>query len=247
MDEYCASTYGERIAGIYDDLYSDYDEATIEVLQELAKGGPALELGIGTGRIALPLKAKGVEMHGVDASPAMIEKLRAKPGGEEVPVTVGDFGEVSVEGEYTLIYVVFNTFYALLTQEAQINCFRNVANHLDRDGVFLIEVFVPDMTRFTNHQTVRVINMDENRVQLDVNRHDPVKQQVMSQHIRLSEKGIELYPVKVRYAWPSELDLMARLAGLKLQHRWGDWNRSPFTAESGRHISVYIRQDEANR
>ena len=239
MDEYGASTYGDRIAGIYDDLYGEYDESAIDLLRELAKDGPALELGIGTGRIAVPLKARGVEVRGVDASPAMAERLHAKSGGVDIPVTIGDLAEVPVEGEYSLIYVVFNTFFALLTQEAQVHCFQNAASHLHPDGVFLLEVFVPDPARFIDHQTVRVVKMDEKRVQLDVNRHDPVKQQVMSQHIRLTESGTELYPVKLRYAWPSELDLMAQLAGLILLHRWGDWGKRPFTADSGRHISVY--------
>lgn len=239
MNDYDETTYGERIAGVYDELYSEYDETSIATLYELAQGGPALELGIGTGRIAVPLRQKGVEVHGIDASAAMVEKLQAKPGGEDIPVTLGDFGEVAVDGQFSLIYVVFNTFYGLLTQEEQINCFVNVAKHLRPQGVFVLEVFVPDMTRYTDQQTFRAINVDESRIQLDASRHDPVKQQVRSQHIFLSEEGIRFYPVKLRYVWPAELDLMARLADLELRHRWGDWSKSDFTAESGKHISVY--------
>lgn len=239
MEDYDERTYGDRIAGAYDELYSEFDEKSISTLAELAQGGPALELGIGTGRIALPLRQKGVEVHGIDASKAMVEKLRAKPGGEDIPVTLGDFGEVAVEGQFSLIYVVFNTFFGLLTQDDQIRCFKNVAQHLSPGGVFLMEVFVPDMSRFTDRQTFRVVAIDENRVRLEASQHDPVNQQVSSRHVHLSEKGVQLYPVKLRYAWPSELDLMARLAGLELRHRWGDWDQSEFTADSGKHISVY--------
>jgi SAM-dependent methyltransferase len=239
MDNYDESTYGERISGIYDELYSTYEETCIETLRELAGDGPALELGIGTGWIALPLRGAGVEVHGIDASPAMIEKLLDRPGGDQIPVTVGDFAQVGVEGEYALIYVVFNTFFALPTQDEQVLCFENVARRLRPDGVFLIEAFVPDMTRFTNKQTFRVVRMDENQVELDANQHDPVRQQVTTQHIFLTEAGVRLYPVKLRYAWPSELDLMAQLAGLVLRDRWGDWDRSPISADCARHISVY--------
>lgn len=241
MEGYDEATYGDRISGVYDELYSEFDDKSIDILEELARGGPALELGIGTGRIALPLQEKGVEVHGLDASEAMVERLRTKPGGRDVKVTHGDFGEVAVDGQFSLIYVVFNTFFALLSQDAQINCFRNVADHLSPQGLFVVEVFVPDLTRFTDHQTFRTIKLDQDRVQLEASRHDPVQQQVMSQHIFITSEGIRHYPVKLRYAWPSELDLMARLAGLELQHRWADWDRSDFTAESGKHISVYGR------
>lgn len=239
MEDYDERTYGDRIAGLYDDLYSEYDETCIATLYELAQGGPALELGIGTGRIALPLKQRGIEVYGIDASEAMVEKLRAKPGGQDIPVTLGNFGKVAVEDEFSLIYIIFNTFYGLLTQEAQIDCFVNVAKRLRPQGFFVLEVFVPDMTRYTDQQTLRAVKLDENRVQLDASRHDPVKQQVMSQHIFISEEGVRFYPVKLRYAWPAELDLMARLAGLKLRHRWGDWDQRDFKAESSKHISVY--------
>lgn len=239
MEDYQEATYGDRIAGVYDELYSQLDEKSIDILAELARGGPALELGIGTGRIALPLREKGVKVHGIDASEAMLEKLRAKPGGQKIPVTLGDFGKVAVDGQFSLIYVVFNTFYALLSQDAQIDCFMNVADHLDPQGVFVLEVFVPDLTRFTDQQTFRTIKLDQDRIQLEASRHDPVSQQVISQHIFITSEGIRHYPVKLRYAWPSELDLMARLAGLELQHRWGDWDRSDFTADSRKHISVY--------
>ena len=241
MDGYTADTYGERIAAIYDDWYSGHDEAAITTLGELARGGPALELGIGTGRIALPLAARGVEMHGIDASEAMVARLRAKPGGTSLPVTVGDFAAVPVEGRFSLVFAVFTTFFALTTQEDQVRCFRNVAPRLTEDGVFLIEAFVPDLARFVRGQHTQTRRVETDRVILHVSRHDPVLQQVTSQDIEICEAGTRLYPVVVRYAWPAELDLMARLAGLRLRHRWGGWQREPFTAASTTHVSVYER------
>ncbi len=239
MDHYREDTYGERIAGIYDEWYADYDEAAIAALVELARGGRALELGIGTGRIALPLQRLGVEVHGIDASEAMVAKLRAKPSGESIPVAVGSFAEVAVEGRYDLIYVLFNTFYALMTQEEQVRCFQNVAQHLDRNGVFVIEAFVPDLVRFQGRQTVRAVNLKEDEVRIDASQLDPLSQQISSQHIVLSEGGVRLYPVKLRYVWPAEFDLMARLAGMRLRQRWDNWKKEPFTADSGKHTSVY--------
>ncbi len=233
------SDYGERIADIYDQWYQSYDPAAIDRLVELAQGGPALELGIGTGRIALPLQERGVMVVGVDASEKMLARLQAKPGGYRIPVTLGNFADVPVEGQYPLIYVVFNTFFALLTQEEQVRCFENVARHLAPEGVFLLETFMPDMTRFQRHQNISLIAMDDGYLRIDVTRHDPVRQMVYSQHVAWTETGTRFYPVRLRYAWPSELDLMARLAGLRLDQRWGDWDKRPFTAESSKLISLY--------
>jgi SAM-dependent methyltransferase len=239
MPAYDDSTYGERIAPLYDDWYQGHDPAAVALLARLAAGGPALELGIGTGRVALPLRQAGVEVHGIDASPAMVDQLRAKPGGDAIPVTLGSFAEIPVAGQYALIYVLFNTFFQLLTQADQLRCFESVAPRLLPGGVFLIEAFVPDLSRFTANQTVRAIRVGEAKVRLDASVHDPVAQQVSSQHIVLTEAGVRLYPVKIRYAWPSELDLMARLAGLNLLQRWDNWQLAPYTAGSGKHISVY--------
>ena len=239
MDNYRDDTYGERIAGVYDAWYDEYDEATLATLRELAQGGRALELGIGTGRVALPLQRSGVAVEGIDASKAMIARLRSKPGGDKIPVVMGNFADVAVKGHYALIYVLVNTFFALLTQEEQLRCFRNVALHLTEQGSFVIEAFVPDMKRFNGRQVVRVSDMNEHKVQLDVSQLDLVNQQILAQHVVLTEQGIHLYPVKLRYAWPSELDLMARLAGLQLRHRWGDWRKAPSSADSRNHISVY--------
>ena len=245
MDNYRENTYGERIAGIYDELYTDYDPAAITALSQLARGRRALELGIGTGRIALPLQQTGVEVHGIDTSESMVAKLRAKPGGENIPVTFGDFADIPVEGQYALIYVLFNTIFDLLTQDEQLRCFRNVARHLEPQGAFVIEAFVPDLTRYTGGQSVRAISIDDDKVQLDAARLDPVTQQITAQHVMLTEQGIHLFPVRLRYAWPSEMDLMARLAGLQLKHRWGDWQGGAFSAESGKHISIYEQAEQS--
>lgn len=248
MDPFLPNTYGERIAGVNDELYADHDPAAITALRQLAQGelarpGPALELGIGTGRIALPLQQTGIEVHGIDASESMVAKLRLKPGGDALPVTFGDFADVPVEGHYTLIYVLFNTFYALLTQEEQLRCMRNVARHLEPQGVFVIEAFVPDLTRYSGGQSVRV-SLDNNRVQLDAAQLDPVAQHITAQHVMLTEQGISLFPVRLRYVWPAELDLMARLAGLQLRHRWATGRAAPFrrkAASTFRSTNTLIR------
>jgi SAM-dependent methyltransferase len=239
MDEYDDATYGDRIAGVYDELYGEYDPAEVELLAELAGDGPALELGIGTGRIALPLREKGIVVQGIDVSEAMLEKLRSKPGGTEIEVVKGSFAAFQIEQRFRLIYVVFNTFFALLTQEEQVQCFQSASDHLLPDGVFLIEAFAPDMSRFVDHQAVRAVRLAEGLAQLDISQIDPVAQQVVSQHVLLSEDGTRLYPVKIRYAWPSEMDLMARIANLVLVHRWSSWTKEKFTPESKKHISVY--------
>lgn len=239
MAPYDTDTYGEGIAEVYDDWYADYDERIIDVLSELASGGRALELGIGTGRIALPLRERGVEVHGIDASQSMLSKLESKPGGADIPVSLGDFSRVDADGQFDLIYIVFNTFFALLTQEDQIACFRNAAAHLKPEGIFLLEVFVPDLKRFEAGQTLRVISLSEGLVRLEASQVDLASQQVTTRHIAITEGGTRFYPLKIRYAWPSELDLMARLAGLALKERWDGWDRKPFNANSTGHISLY--------
>jgi SAM-dependent methyltransferase len=243
MEGWDASTYGDRIADVYDDLYERlFDvEATVALLAQLADGGAALELGIGTGRVALPLALEGVRVSGIDSSEAMVARLRAKPGGVDIPVTMGDFKEVAVDGRFRLVYLVFNTLFALTSQADQIDCFANVARHLTHDGVFVTETFVPDLARFDRHQRVQVNEVSLNGAELDLSRHDPVRQLIDSQHVMLGERGIRLYPVRIRYAWPAELDLMARLAGLRLRERWGGWRREPFTSDSSFHVSVWAR------
>lgn len=239
MENYGTDTYGERIADIYDNWYGPPEDSSITLLSDLAYHGRALELGIGTGRIALPLKKKGIDIHGIDASPSMVKKLRGKPDGKSIPVSFGDFSEVAVEGKYDLIFVVFNTFFSLITQEAQLECLQNVAKHLTSGGAFLIEAFIPDLGRFDRGQSVRATHVGENSVKIDVSNHNPLKQLVTSQHVILTDNGVRLCPVTIRYTWPSELDMMARVAGMKLADRWGDWERGVFSSTSGKHISIY--------
>jgi SAM-dependent methyltransferase len=241
MSQYEASTYGDRIAEIYDRSrrLARTTDASVAFLAAIAGRGPVLELGIGTGRIALPLAARGIEVHGIDASTAMVAKLREKGGGERIPVTIGDFAEVRVDGQFSLIFVVFNTFFALMSHEKQIRCFAKVARHLTDDGIFVIEAFMPDPSRFDHRQRVAAVDVDTDGAQLEVSVHDPIRQEIISQHVFVSDQGVRLYPVQLRYAWPAELDLMARLAGLRLQARFGGWGREPFIAESQSHISVY--------
>jgi len=241
MDDYDASTYGERVAEVYDEWHSYLGEGGVELLAELARGGRALELGVGTGRIAIPLAARGGETHGIDASPAMVKRLRAKPGGERIAATIGDFADVEAPGEFALVYVVFNTFFALLTQDEQARCFRNVAARLSAGGVFLIEAFVPDLSLYDKGQSVRTSSITNDAVSIQTARLDPVAQTITGQQVVAGAGGVRLYPVKLRYAWPSELDLMARLAGLRLRERRGGWLREPFDARSEKHVSIYER------
>ena len=240
LKEYTASTYGDRMADVYDSFYRPVNvEERMDVLEELAAGGRALELGIGTGEFALPLAARGVDVHGIDISEAMVEQLRAKEGGATLPVTIGDFADVEVEGTFSLIYVINNTLFMLTEQEDQIRCFENAESHLDETGVFLVHAFVPDVSRFDRGQNLSAAVPDLDTIRLDVSIHDAMNQQVDFRHLHLTENGIRMYPGRLRYAWPSELDLMARLAGLRLRERWADWRRTPFTATSQSHVSVY--------
>jgi SAM-dependent methyltransferase len=245
MDQYEASTYGDRIAAIYDELIEGkFDtEGAVSFLAELAGTGPVLELGIGTGRVALPLAERGLEVHGIDASEAMVERLRAKPGGDRIAITLKDFADIDAEGSFSLVFVVFNTIFALLTQDDQVRCFRNVAERLSPEGVFVVEAFVPDLTRFDRDQRVQVVEIGVDHVMLDVSRHDAAAQVVDSQHVMIRSEGTRLVPVHIRYSWPSELDLMARLAGLVLRERWSGWRREAFSAGSGAHVSVYGRAE----
>jgi SAM-dependent methyltransferase len=242
MEGYRPETYGDRIADLYDAMTEAVPDpaACVERLAELAGPGPALELGVGTGRVALPLAARGVEVHGIDASAAMVERLRAKPGGEAVTVTLGDFAAVPVEGRYPLVYVVFNTFFSLRTQDDQVGCFAAVAERLAPGGAFVLELFVPDPALHPGGQSVRARHLGLDTAQLDLALHDPVAQRVDFQHVLVGGDGVRLLPGSIRYAWPSELDLMARLAGLRPRERWGGWDREPYTGStSGLYVAVY--------
>lgn len=245
-DDYTASTYGDRIAGIYDERYlesfNDDTASAVVFLRDLAGDGPALELGVGTGRVALPLSRAGVEVHGIDASEAMVAKLREKPGSEAVRVTIGDFARFELEERFRLVYVVFNTFFGILTQAEQVECFDAVARHLAPGGCFAMQAFVPDLTRFdSHHQRTSATSIDVDRVTLEMSVHDPVSQRTDGHYAVLHGGRVELYPVRIRYAFVSELDLMARLAGLRLRERWADWHRAPFGPSATGHISVWER------
>lgn len=240
MNDYDASTYGEGIADMYDAWYPGGDPAPIvDTLAGLSGEGPALELGIGTGRIAIPLAAAGVSVHGIDGSTAMVERLRAKPGGGSIRVTIGDFADLDLEERFSLVFVVFNTFFGILEQRDQVRCFRRVAEHLVPGGHFLLECFVPDLSRFDRGQRLAVSAIDDEGIRIEAALYEPVAQRVRAQVVSMTQTGTRFYPLQVRYCWPSELDLMAQLAGLELEHRWGGWNEEPFTAASGSHVSVY--------
>ncbi|GAP06447.1 methylase related with ubiquinone/menaquinone biosynthesis [Anaerolinea thermolimosa] len=236
-------SFDEETAAIYDQTAQRGDEAeTVAFLKDLAGDGPALELAIGTGRIALPLAAEGVKVMGIDLSLPMLQRLHDKPGGEHIEVTVGNFADVPVEGKYRLIYLVFNTFFNLLTQDEQVRCFENVAKHLMDEGVFVLEGGVPaEFYRLRNYQYVDAEAVEVDGVRLDVARFDPVTQLLEESHITFGPAGVRLNPIVTRLVWPSELDLMARIAGLRLKERWASWRREPFTANSRNCISVYGR------
>ena len=235
-------SFGEDVARSDRSFRRGDEIAAVAFLEQLAGPGPALELGIGTGRIALPLAARGIRVDGIDLSSAMVDQLRAKPGGDRISTTIGDLADVPVAGTYRLIFVVFNTLFNLLTQEDQVRCFQNVAAHLADDGSFVIEAFSPAfLYRLRNDQYVDAEAVEVDQVRLDVLRHDAATQMLEENHVSLTPAGIRLNPVVQRYAWPSELDLMARMAGLQLKGRWGNWNREPFTSGSEAHISVYGR------
>lgn len=235
-----AASFGTRVAATYDDQLRGDEAETIDFLYGWARGGPVLELAIGTGRIGLPLAQRGLEVHGIELSAAMVEQLRKKPGGDRIPVTMGDYAEVGVDGTYRLIFVVFNTFYNLLTQEKQVRCFENVAKHLTDDGVFVVEAaMATDMTALRDMQYVDAESVQVDSVTLDVARFDIVAQTLDENHVTISERGISLAPIVTRYVWPSEMDLMARIAGLRLLQRFGGWCDEPFDRKSWRYVAVY--------
>jgi SAM-dependent methyltransferase len=234
--------FDERVAARYDESSSEMFapealEPAVDFLAALAADGRALELGIGTGRIALPLTGRGVEVHGIDLSQAMVARLREKPGGEEIPVTIGDFATTRVDGVFSLAYLVFNTINNLTTQAEQVACFRNVAAHLEPAGCFVIEVGVPELRRLPPGETMHVFDASEGHWGID--EYDLVNQGLVSHHFSVVDGAIERVSMPFRYVWPSELDLMAELAGMRLRERWSGWKREPFTGESRKHVSVW--------
>ena len=242
-DDYQESSYGEHWAAIYDEIYTVVEDYTIDLLLGYAgAGGSALELAVGTGRLALPLSERGVEVTGVDISQEMLDIMSGKAGGEAIRVVVGDIVDFSLGRRFPLVYLPFNTLFALLTQARQVQCFANVSRHLDPGGRFVLDCFVPDMKRYDAHNTrigvSSIASSQEHAYELSI--HHPLEQKVVSHHVRHRADGSTLVlPVSVRYAWPSEMDLMAHLAGLELEDRWGWYDRRPFTEASGQHVSVY--------
>jgi SAM-dependent methyltransferase len=234
FDERVAATYDESAADMFDPAVVD---PVVDFLVELAGSGRALELGIGTGRIAVPLARRGVPVHGIELSKAMAARLHAKPDAEDIGVTIGDFATTTVEGKFSVAYLVFNTIGNLTTQSAQVACFRNVAAHLDPGGCFVIEVGIPDLQRLPPGDTMRVFHAGETHWGID--EYDVANQGLTSHHFELVDGRFELHSVPFRYTWPAELDLMAQLAGMSLRDRWSDWRREPFTSDSRKHVSVW--------
>jgi Methyltransferase domain len=237
--------FGEQVAASYDAgsaamFEPAVLEPTVDFLAGLAGGGAALELGIGTGRVALPLSARGVPVHGIDLSTAMVDRLKEKPGADRVGVTIGDFASTRVAGTFTLVYLVFNTIMNVTTQEDQVACFDSAAAHLEPGGCFVIEVGVPALRRLPPGERVVAFTVSPTYVGLD-EYTDLVAQTVYSHHYRVDGDGLKVSSTPFRYVWPSELDLMARIAGLTLRERWSSWTRGPFTGESRSHVSVWAK------
>jgi SAM-dependent methyltransferase len=234
FDDRVAARYDESAAEMFDPAVVD---PVVDFLAETAGSGRALELGIGTGRIAVPLAQRRVPVHGIELSKAMAARLRAKPGGQDIGVTIGDFATSRVDGTFSIAYLVFNTIMNLTTQAAQVACFRNVAAHLDPGGCFVIEVGVPGLQRLPPGETIHAFHVSETRWGLD--EYDVARQGLTSHHFEIVDGRLERFSVPFRYVWPAELDLMAQLAGMSLRERWSGWKREPFTSDSHKHISVW--------
>ncbi|MFD3482877.1 class I SAM-dependent DNA methyltransferase [Streptomyces sp. NPDC058665] len=234
--------FGERVAATYDDpsaveFRPDTLNPMADLLADLADGGRALELGIGTGRVALPLAERGVPVHGIDLSRAMVARMREKPGGDTIGVTIGDFATTRVDGTFSVAYLVFNTIMNLTTQAAQVACFRNVADHLAPGGRFLIETMVPELRKLPAGQDVVPFHVSPTRWSFDI--YDVATQEMSSNYVEVVDGRGSYWSVPFRYVWPAELDLMAQLAGMRLRDRWEGWRGEPFTGESARHVSVW--------
>lgn len=244
MQSFGPETYGEFNADVYDEWHAAHDPTdAVRGLTELIKEGPAgpvFELAVGTGRVTIPLAEAGVDVRGVDASEAMVARMRAKPGGDRIPVVIGDMADVDdgTDDLFAMVLIMFSTFFFLQTQEEQVRCFANAARRLLPGGRFVLECPMPDVARYERNQTLETHQVGLDRVRLAAVRHDPVEQRFEGHHVLITEQGTKLAPAFMRYAWPTELDLMARLAGLRRVHRWGGWHREPFRAE-GNYITVY--------
>ncbi|MCI4062589.1 methyltransferase domain-containing protein [Micromonospora sp. R77] len=231
--------FGRLWAASYDRTDNPDPAATVEFLAPLAGDGRVLELAIGTGRVALPLAARGVPVEGVEASPEMVAQLRAKPGGDRIPVTIGDMADVPVTGPYTMVFLVFNTLFNLVREERQADCFRNVARVLAPGGAFVVETFVPDPAGFDRDEQVQMRAVTEDSATIRLHQYDRAAQTFVRQTITFDRDGVHLKPFAMRYAWPEQIDELAERAGLRLAERWADWDRSPFGPESRAHVSVY--------
>lgn len=241
------TVWGRELAEAYDVMTAAmFDPAVldpaVDMLAELAGPGPVLELAIGTGRVALPLRARGLDVHGIELSPHMVEQLRAKPGADSIPVVVGDMATTRVPGEFTLVYLVWNTIMNVTTQDEQVAVFENAAAHLSVGGQFLVEVIVPPLRRVPPGETARVFTLQADHVGIETF-DDTVGQIAWSHHWMNVDGRLVHHAAPYRYVWPSELDLMARLAGLQLEHRWSTWTREPFSDDSTTHIAIYVKQD----
>jgi SAM-dependent methyltransferase len=237
-----ANYFDERIAKSYEAKWPELFEPAmvdpvVDFLAELAGTAAALELGIGTGRLAIPLRRRGIPVHGIELSPDMVAELRTKPGSDDIGVTIGDFATTRVDGTFTLAYLVRNTIMNLTTQDEQVACFRNVAAHLEPGGCFVIEVGVPGLRRLPPGETVRPFAVTPTH--LGFEEYDVANQIAFSHHYWVVDGRLETFSAPFRYVWPSELDLMARLAGMRLRERWSGWHRAPFTSDSGSHVSVW--------
>jgi len=243
MDEITAGKYGDDWAHVYDELFQNRDDLTVvsDTLASLAGDGPVLEFGIGTGRLALPLAERGLKVYGIDNSEEMLRRMRAKPGADKITAVLGDCTRdlIGEEGAFSLVFIAFTTLFLLGPQDTQVECFKNAARHLRKGGVFVVEAFVHDRTRFHQFQEVVTTKVGENVVGFRVGILDPVNQVLRTQHIELTPEGIKFRPNWLRYVYPSEMDLMARLAGMRLRERWSSWSKAPFTAESVTQIGVY--------
>lgn len=238
--EFGPDTFGALYAESYDARNDPGTTAqSVALISELAGKGRILELAIGTGRMALPLLARGHDVTGVEGSSDMVAQMRAKPGGAAIPVVIGDMADVPVDGLFDHIFLVFNTIFNLTTQSAQVRLFANVARHLGPGATFLVETFVPDFSAYSENQRMKTRAMDMDSLMFEAVQHDPLAQVLRYQRVRIAGEKVTLSPLVLRYIWPAEMDLMAALAGLTLQNRWGDWHRGPFNAASRMHVSLY--------
>jgi SAM-dependent methyltransferase len=235
------NTYGDDYASVYDHLFEDRDNLyqVGETLAALAGNGPVLEFGIGTGRLAVPLAERGIKVVGIDNSESMLKKLREKPEAKGITGVLGDCTQDRIEGDFSLVFVAFSTLYVFENQETQVRCFENAAWHLKPGGLFLVEAFVHDRSRWHFGQETTTTKIEHEFASVRVGLHDPLTQLIKLQYMDFTPQGIKFRPNRLRYVWPSEMDLMARIAGLRLKERWGGWDRSPFTSESNSQVAVY--------